>query len=68
MSESRISLDEERRAQDHWSVNLAESWEIFFWTRELRCSEEELRRAVVAVGKKAGDVRAHLAHRQRSYQ
>ncbi len=68
MSEARVSLDEERRAQDHWSVNLAESWEIFFWTRELRCSEEELRQAVAAVGKTAGDVRAHFADRQRTHQ
>ena len=67
MSEARISLDEERRAQDHWSVNLAESWEIFFWTRELGCSEEELRRAVAAVGRTAGHVRAYLADRQRPY-
>jgi len=66
MSEAQISLDDERRAQDHWSVNIAESWEIFFWTRELRCSEDELRRAVAAVGKRARDVRAHLADRQRT--
>ncbi|MDQ3025454.1 MAG: DUF3606 domain-containing protein [Pseudomonadota bacterium] len=67
MSEARISVDEEPRAKDHWSVNLAESWEIFFWTRELSCSEDELRRAVAAVGATARDVRAHLADRQRTH-
>ena len=60
MTEARVSFDDERRAQDHWSVNLAEGWEIAFWTRELRCSEEQLRAAVAAVGKTAGDVRAYL--------
>lgn len=68
MSEGPISLDEDRRAQDRWSVNVAESWEIFFWTREFRCSEAELRRAVAAVGKSARDVRVHLANLQRTNQ
>lgn len=68
MSEARISLDEQRRARDHWSVNLAESWEVFFWTRELGCSEVELRKAVDAVGKTARDVRAYLADAQRYSQ
>ena len=60
MTEARVSFDDDRRAPDHWSVNLAESWEVAFWTRELRCSEEELRRAVGEVGKTAGNVRAYL--------
>jgi len=60
MTEARVSFDDERRAPDHWSVNLAESWEVAFWTRELRCSEEQLRHAVAAVGKTAGQVRAYL--------
>ena len=47
-------------AQDHWSVNLHEPWEITFWAREFACSAEELRRAVDRVGSRAGDVRAHL--------
>ena len=63
MTEARVSFDDgERRAQDHWSVNLAESWEIAFWTRELGCTEEQLRAAVQAVGKTAGQVRAYLAN------
>ena len=47
-------------AQDHWRVNLAEPWEITFWTREFGCSEKQLRSAVQAVGAIAGEVRAHL--------
>ncbi len=26
------------RAQDHWSVNLGEAWEITFWMRQLGCN------------------------------
>lgn len=47
-------------AQDHWRVNLAEAWEITFWTREFGCSESQLKEAVQAVGDTAGAVRAHL--------
>jgi hypothetical protein len=49
------------RAQDHWRVDLAQEWEVTFWSREFSCSESELRSAVEAVGSKAGAVRAHLA-------
>jgi AraC-like DNA-binding protein len=48
-------------AQDHWRVNLAEPWEITFWTREFGCSEWQLHEAVQAVGNSAGAVRAQLA-------
>lgn len=64
MTEARLSFDgNPRRAPDHWSVNLAEPWEIVFWTREFGCTEEELHRAVAAVGKTAARVRAYLADR-----
>lgn len=48
------------RAQDHWRVNLAEAWEIAFWTRELGCTEAALRKAVEHAGNRAGAVRAFL--------
>jgi hypothetical protein len=48
-------------AQDHWRVNLTEPWEVFFWSREFGCSENELKAAVRAAGDKAGTVRAYLA-------
>ena len=50
----------EPHAQDHWRVNVAEPWEITFWTREFGCSESQLHDAVRAVGNSAGAVRAHL--------
>ena len=49
------------RAQDHWRVNLAEAWEVAFWSREFGCSESELRKAVESAGSSAGAVRACLA-------
>ena len=48
-------------AQDHWRVDLAEDWEIGFWSREFACSEHELKKAVHEVGTNAGAVRAYLA-------
>ena len=48
-------------AQDYWRVNLAEPWEITFWTREFGCTDKQLKAAVQAVGGLAGEVRAHLA-------
>jgi hypothetical protein len=49
------------RAQDYWRVDLAQAWELIFWSREFGCTENELRSAVAAVGTNAGTVRAHLA-------
>jgi hypothetical protein len=54
-------LPEALHAQDHWRVNLAEDWEIIFWSREFNCSENDLRKAVQQVGSNAGAVRAHLS-------
>ena len=60
----RLALDAAERvpqAQDHWRVDLSEAWEITFWSREFRCSDSDLRKAVEAVGNNAGAVRAYLA-------
>jgi len=42
-------------------VNVAEEWEVIFWSREFGCTEDELKGAVEAVGSNAGSVRAYLA-------
>lgn len=47
--------------QDHWRVDLAQEWEVKFWSREFGCNENELRKAVADVGSNAGAVRAYLA-------
>lgn len=62
---TQLALDapgaEPPHAQDHWRVDLAEAWEITFWSREFGCSESDLKKAVEAVGSNAGTVRAYLA-------
>ena len=56
-----IAPPEALHAQDHWRVDLAEDWEVGFWSREFGCDEHELRKAVGEVGSNAGAVRAYLA-------
>ena len=58
--EIEAPAQEAPHAQDYWRVNLAEPWEVAFWTREFGCSEHDLKSAVEAVGKSAGAVRAYL--------
>ena len=54
------------RAQDYWRVNIAEEWELAFWSREFGCDQRQLRRAVAEVGDNAGAVRTYL-HRPHSF-
>jgi hypothetical protein len=51
---------EDRGIQDRSRINLSEEWEITYWTRELACTESELREAVLEVGNSAETVRKHL--------
>lgn len=59
----RETATRRRYAEDHWPVHLDESWEVVFWTRELRCSEQQLRIAVIAAGATVGAVRSFLTQR-----
>ena len=54
-----------RGPQDRSRINTDQDYEVRYWTQELETSEEELRRAVQAVGSSADTVREHLrqAHR-----
>ena len=47
--------------QDRARINVNERWELDYWTRELGVNEEELARAVKAVGPAASAVREYLA-------
>lgn len=49
-----------RGPADRARININEPHEIAYWTQALGCSEEELRRAVDAVGVMARDVREQL--------
>lgn len=49
-----------RGPQDRTRINVNEPWEVTYWTKELGCSESELRAAVKAVGVLVAAVRAEL--------
>lgn len=46
--------------QDRNRINLNEEYEVRNWTKSLGVTEEELRKAVAAVGDQADKVREHL--------
>ena len=52
------------RAPDYWHINLAEEWEVRFWTREFGVDVERLKAAVAEAGSLAGAVRQYLMDRQ----
>ena len=52
-----------RGPADRARVNVNEAWEVQWWTKELKCTEAQLRAAVKAVGVSANAVRAHLGKR-----
>jgi hypothetical protein len=62
--QARAEIDSSSRAPDYWRINLAEEWELRFWSREFGCREDELRAAVSQAGTSAGAVRAFLLGRQ----
>ncbi|MET3665885.1 DUF3606 domain-containing protein [Caulobacter sp. 1776] len=49
-----------RGAQDRSRISVGEEHEVRYWTEALGVSEDELKRAVEAVGNSADAVRAHL--------
>ncbi|MFJ3465882.1 DUF3606 domain-containing protein [Achromobacter spanius] len=50
----------QRGPQDRSRINVNESHELRYWTKELGVSEEQLRAAVQAVGVSVAAVRDHL--------
>jgi hypothetical protein len=54
-----------RGPQDRSRINTDQDYEVRYWTHELNISEDELRRAVQAVGASADKVREHLRQSQR---
>jgi hypothetical protein len=46
--------------QDRTRINLSEDWEMAYWTKELNCSESELRKAITNVGNSTDAVRKYL--------
>jgi hypothetical protein len=52
----------DRGPQDRSRISLDEDWEVRYWSKELGCTTDELRKAVGAVGNSADAVRAHVSH------
>ena len=49
-----------RGQPDRSKINVHESWEVAYWTRELGVSEEKLIAAVQAAGTSVKSVKEHL--------
>ena len=46
--------------QDQLRINVNEDHEVRYWTKELGCTEEQLRAAIKEVGVMAADVRKKM--------
>ncbi|HYW58419.1 MAG TPA: DUF3606 domain-containing protein [Polaromonas sp.] len=56
-----------RAPADAQRVNVYEPWEELYWGEKLRCTSEQLRAAVDAVGVSVADVKAYLDKSKRSH-
>jgi uncharacterized protein with von Willebrand factor type A (vWA) domain len=55
-----------RGGQDRKRINMAEGYELNYWTRQLGCTEQELISAIGVVGPQVDQVRTYLTdQRQR---
>jgi hypothetical protein len=52
-----------RDTPDRSKINMSESWEVKYWTRELGISRAELQKIVDKVGNSAATVRKEIANR-----
>jgi len=49
-----------RRPQDPTKINIHESWELEYWSKEFKVSKDRLIQAVKAVGPTVTAVKRHL--------
>ncbi len=49
-----------RRPQDATKINVNESWELDYWSKELGVTKERLKEAVRTVGTSVEDVKRYL--------
>lgn len=55
-----MSDNPSKTGADRRLISLSQDYEVRDWTQSLRCTEDELRRAVAAVGNSADKVREYL--------
>ncbi len=53
-----------RGGQDRTRISLSQDYEVRDWAKKFGVSEDELRKAVAAVGSEAAKVEAHLKGRK----
>lgn len=51
-----------RGGQDRTRINSSEGYEVQYWTRQLGCTEQQLRTAIAAVGPEVQNVRVFLGN------
>jgi hypothetical protein len=49
-----------RGGQDRERINTSEGYELNYWTRQLGCTEQQLRAAIAVVGPQVDRVRVYL--------
>jgi hypothetical protein len=55
-----------RNSRERQRINASDGYELNYWTRQLRCTEQELRVAIAVAGPEIAAVRGYLqAKRQR---
>jgi hypothetical protein len=59
--ESTMEDDPKKTALDRKFIAVDQEHEVFYWTNALGCTEQDLRKAVAAVGNSVEKVREYLA-------
>jgi len=53
-----------RGGQDREHINTSEGYELNYWTRQLGCTEQQLRAAITVVGPQVERVRVYLGDKR----
>jgi len=56
MTQARLKESSPERQK----INVSDGWEVHYWTRQLRCTEQDLRSAVAVAGPEISAVRGYL--------
>jgi uncharacterized protein DUF3606 len=58
---ARMDNVKDRQPQDPSRINIRDEWEVYYWTKKLRVSRDELRRLVATHGNSVEKVREAIA-------
>ncbi len=51
-------------SRDRQRINASDGYELNYWTRQLRCTEQELRSAITVAGPEISAVRSYLQRKR----